>query len=57
MVSEDSVRRALAARCRAGAEPWMRSALMASVRQALDRPWVLDLDATISRRCGRQGRC
>jgi hypothetical protein len=25
----------------------MREALMSSVRDALDRPWVLDMDATI----------
>ncbi|MBE7419754.1 MAG: transposase [Ideonella sp.] len=54
MVSEDSVRRALAAMLPAASEPWMRSALMASVRQALDRPWVLDLDATIKPLYGRQ---
>jgi hypothetical protein len=38
----------------AASEPWMRSALMASVREALDRPWVLDLDATIKPLYGRQ---
>ena len=54
MVSEDSVRRALAAMKPAASEPWMRSALMSSVRQALDRPWVLDLDATIKPLYGRQ---
>jgi hypothetical protein len=32
MVSEDSVRRALAAMVPAASEPWMRSALMSSVR-------------------------
>jgi len=35
-------------------EPWMRDALMASVRDALDRPWVLDLDATIKPLYGHQ---
>ncbi len=54
MVSEDSVRRALAAIAPEAGEPWMRSALMASVREALDRPWVLDLDATIKPLYGRQ---
>ncbi len=54
MVSEDSVRRALAVMEPAASEPWMRQALMASVRDALDRPWVLDLDATIKPLYGRQ---
>jgi hypothetical protein len=54
MVSEDSVRRALAAMAPEASQPWMRSALMASVRDALDRPWVLDMDATIKPLYGRQ---
>ena len=54
MVSEDSVRRALAAMVPAASEPWMRGALMSSVREALDRPWVLDMDATIKPLYGRQ---
>ena len=54
MVSEDSVRRALAAMSPEGSEPWMRGALMSSVREALDRPWVLDMDATIKPLYGRQ---
>ncbi|MCA3243629.1 MAG: IS1380 family transposase [Rubrivivax sp.] len=54
MVSEDSVRRGLAAMVPAASEPWMRQALMASVREALDRPWVLDMDATIKPLYGRQ---
>ena len=54
MVSEDSVRRALAAMAPQESEPWMRSALMSSVREALDRPWVLDMDATIKPLYGRQ---
>jgi hypothetical protein len=54
MVSEDTVRRALMAMAPEASEPWMRQALMASVRQALDRPWVLDIDATIKPLYGRQ---
>ena len=54
MVSEDSVRRALKAMEPAASEPWMRSALMASVREALDRPWVLDMDATVKPLYGHQ---
>lgn len=47
LVSEDSIRRALKAMDSAVNEPWMRTALMASVRDALDRPSVMDIDATI----------
>ena len=54
LVSEDSVRRALKAMEPAASEPWMRSALMGSVRDALDRPWVLDIDATIKPLYGHQ---
>jgi hypothetical protein len=54
MVSEDSVRRALKAMAPEASEPWMRQSLMASVRDALERPWVLDLDATIKPLYGRQ---
>jgi len=54
MVSEDSVRRALAAMPPDAGDAWMRQSLMASVRQALDRPWVLDIDATIRPLYGRQ---
>ncbi len=54
MVSEDTVRRALAAMAPEASEPWMRGALMSSVRAALERPWVLDIDATIKPLYGRQ---
>jgi len=54
LVSEDSVRRALKAMDPAASEPWMRNALMGSVRDALDRPWVLDIDATIKPLYGHQ---
>ena len=54
LVSEDSVRRGLKAMDSAASEPWMRDALMGSVRDALDRPWVLDIDATIKPLYGHQ---
>ena len=54
MVSEDSVRRALTAMKPEASEPWMRQSLMASVRDALQRPWVLDIDATIKPLYGHQ---
>jgi hypothetical protein len=54
LVSEDSVRRALKAMELAASEAWMCGALMDSVRNALDRPWVLDIDATVKPLYGRQ---
>lgn len=54
VVSEDSVRRALKAMELAPSEVWMRQSLMDSVRDALTRPWVLDLDATIKPLYGHQ---
>ncbi len=54
VVSEDSVRRALGAMELPDSDPWMRNALMHSVRAALDRPWVLDMDATIKPLYGHQ---
>jgi hypothetical protein len=56
VVSEDSVRRALKAIAKAApaGETWMRTALMHSVRDALNRPWILDLDATIKPLYGHQ---
>ena len=54
LVSEDSVRRALKAMEPEASERWMRSALMDSVLSALDRPWVLDIDATIKPLYGHQ---
>jgi len=54
LVSEDSVRRALKAMELAASEDWMRGALMDSVRDALDRPWVLDIDATVKPLYGHQ---
>ena len=54
MVGEELVRRALKAMQPEASEPWMSQALMTSVRGALDRPWVLDMDATVKRLYGRQ---
>lgn len=54
IVSEDALRRALARIDEASSAAWMRPALMHSVRQALDRPWVLDIDASIKTLYGRQ---
>ena len=54
LVSEDSVRRALKAMVPESSQVWIRTALMDSVRSALDRPWVLDIDATIKPLYGHQ---
>jgi hypothetical protein len=54
VVSEDSVRRALKAMELAASQTWMRQSLMDSVRDALTRPWMLDLDATIKPLYGHQ---
>jgi len=54
VVSEDSVRRALKAMELAASETWMRQSLMDSVRDSLNRPWILDLDATIKPLYGHQ---
>ena len=54
VVSEDALRRALERMDEAASTAWMRPALMHSVRQALDRPWVLDIDATVKSLYGRQ---
>lgn len=47
VVSEDALRRALERMDEAASTAWMRPALQHSVREALDKPWVLDIDATI----------
>ncbi len=54
VVSEDALRRALERIDEAASTAWMRPALMHSVREALDKPWVLDMDATIKPLYGRQ---
>ena len=54
VVSEDSVRRALKAMELAASETWMRRSLMDSVRDSLNWPWILDLDATIKPLYGHQ---
>ncbi len=54
VVSEDALRRALERIDEAASTAWMRPALMHSVREALDKPWVLDMDATIKPLYGRR---
>jgi hypothetical protein len=54
IVSEDALRRALERIDEPASAAWMRPALMHSVREALDKPWVLDIDASIKPLYGRQ---
>ena len=54
VVSEDALRRALERIDEPASTAWMRPALMHSVREALDKPWVLDIDASIKPLYGRQ---
>ena len=54
VVSEDALRRALERIDEGASTAWMRPALMHSVRDALERPWVLDIDASIKPLYGRQ---
>ena len=54
IVSEDALRRALERIDESASAAWMRPALMHSVREVLDKPWVLDIDASIKPLYGRQ---
>jgi hypothetical protein len=53
-VSSRTLRRALERIDEAASAAWMRPSLQHSVREALDRPWVLDIDASIKPLYGRQ---
>ena len=54
VVSEDALRRGLHRIDADAGAAWMRSALLHSVQEALDKPWVLDIDASIKPLYGRQ---
>ena len=54
VVSEDALRRALERIDETASSAWLRPSLMHSVREALERPWVLDIDASIKPLYGRQ---
>lgn len=54
VVSEDALRRGLQRINEDAGAAWMRSALLHSVQEALDKPWVLDIDASIKPLYGRQ---
>lgn len=54
VVSEDALRRAMARIDEAASSTWLRPALMNSVRDALDRPWILDIDTSVKPLYGKQ---
>ena len=54
VISEDALRRALERIDEAPSAAWLRPSLMHSVAEALDRPWVLDIDASVKPLYGRQ---
>ncbi len=54
VVSEDALRSALERIDEAASTAWLRPALMHSVREAPERPWVLDIDTSIKSLYGRQ---
>ena len=57
LLSQVSVRRALKAMKQEATDPWMRGALMRSVRDARDRSWVMwvmDIDASVKPLYGHQ---
>ena len=54
VVSEDTVRRALAAIEETTGVDWLQSHIDASVLPLLNAPWILDVDATIKQLYGKQ---
>ncbi len=54
IVSEDTLRRALARMNADESRDWLRPQLLTSVRAALDSPWILDIDTTIKTLFGQQ---
>ena len=54
VVSEDSVRRALSAIEETPVVDWLQSHIDTSVSPLLGAPWILDIDATLKQRYGKQ---
>jgi hypothetical protein len=54
IVSEDTLRRALARMSAEQSRDWLRPQLLTSVQPALDSPWILDIDTTIKTLFGQQ---
>jgi hypothetical protein len=53
LVSEDALRRAVSRIDETASAAWLCPALMNSVRDALEQPWILDIDASIKPLYGR----
>jgi len=54
IVSEDTLRRALARMSAEASQNWLRPQLLFSVQGALDTPWILDIDTTVKPLFGKQ---
>jgi len=54
IVSEDTLRRALARMSAEESQNWFRPQLLSSVQAALNTPWILDIDTTIKTLFGQQ---
>jgi hypothetical protein len=54
IVSEDTLRRALARMSAEESQNWLRPQLLCSVQAALNTPWILDIDTTIKTLFGKQ---
>ena len=54
IVSEDTLRRALARMSADESRDWLRPQLLSSVQAALNSPWILDIDTTIKTLFGQQ---
>ena len=54
IVSEDTLRRALARISAEESQNWLRPQLLSSVQAALNTPWILDIDTTIKTLFGKQ---
>ncbi len=54
IVSEDTLRRALARMSAEQSRDWLRPQLLTSMRAALDSPWILDIDPPIKTLFGQQ---
>jgi len=54
IISEDTLRRALARMSAEQNRDWLKPQLLASVQAALDAPWILDIDTTVKTLFGKQ---
>ena len=55
LISEDSLRRALARMSHKQSQDWLAPQLLCSVQAALNTAWILDIDTTIKPLYGKQG--